>query len=71
VVGCRFGYLSGEKKAHVFPEPWGEAIDCRVVGTELDCIEEGSNPGISLSVLDGAKGFAKREFSEYYSHVRD
>jgi hypothetical protein len=55
---------------YVFPDPWVEAVDCSVIGTELGCLEEGGNPGISLSVLDGTEGFAEGEFSEYYSHVR-
>jgi hypothetical protein len=55
---------------HVFPDPWGEAVDYSVIGTELDYLEEGGNPGISLSVLDKAKGFAKGKFSEHYSHIR-
>ena len=25
--------LEGMKKVHVFPDPWGEAVDCSVVGT--------------------------------------
>lgn len=65
MIECLLGDLGRDEIGHDFPESWGEAVDCRVVGTKLDCLEDGGDPGIGLSVPDGAEGFAECEFSEH------
>jgi len=70
MVGSRFGYFAGDKKVHVFPDPRGEAVDCRVVGTELNRVKERGDPGVGLSILDGAEGLAECEFSKHCSCIR-
>jgi hypothetical protein len=65
VVDCCLGHLSGDEIVKVLPEQRGEAVECTVVGSELGCVEERSDPRVSLSVLDGAECFAECEFSEY------
>ena len=65
MVDGPFGDIRRDEIGHNFPDPWGEAVDRRVVGTELDRLEDIGDPGISLSILDGAEGFAECEFSEH------
>jgi len=65
MVDDRFGKLGGDEIRHQLPERGGDTVDCDVISKEFDFVENDGDPGVGLSVLDGVKGFAKCELTEY------
>lgn len=65
MIECLCGNFRRDEIGHDFPDSWGETEDCRVVGTKLDCLKYGGDPGIGLSISDRAEGFAECEFPEH------
>lgn len=48
-----------------FPQCGRDAINGCVVGEEFYLVENGGDPGVGLSILDGAEGFPKCEFAKH------